>query len=97
VVFLQRFGGSNNLNPHFHALFLDGVYANSSESDAPEFHPLGDLETHDVHELNGKIRNKVMRLLVKKGHLNENGSSQENLLPFESPDLGGCYTAAVDR
>jgi hypothetical protein len=95
VVFLQRFGGSVNLNPHFHALVLDGVYAAPPVRDNPVFHPMGDLEDHEVHDLTWKIRDKVLRLLMKKGYFPEEGSSGEDLLPFASPALGGCYAAAV--
>jgi hypothetical protein len=34
VTFLQRAGGSINLNPHFHSLMLDGVYVSSAPYDA---------------------------------------------------------------
>jgi hypothetical protein len=95
VVFLQRFGGSINLNPHFHALALDGVYAASSSHDAPVFHPLSDLEDHEVHELTLKIRDKVLSLLMKKGLLPEETTPEEDRLPFDSKVLGGCYAASV--
>jgi hypothetical protein len=39
VTFIQRFGGSLNLNVHFHMLALDGVYA-ADESGRPHFQPL---------------------------------------------------------
>ena len=37
VTFVQRFGSSINLNPHFHVLFLDGVYVPAAEGGAPVF------------------------------------------------------------
>jgi hypothetical protein len=95
VVFLQRFGGSVNLNPHFHALVLDGVYAASPIDDTPEFHPLTDLDDDEVHDLTWKIRGKVLRMLMKKGILSEDTFPEEDLLPFNSAVLGGCYTASV--
>ena len=39
VTFLQRAGGSINLNPHFHSLILDGVYVSSLPYEAPPFRP----------------------------------------------------------
>jgi len=95
VVFLQRFGGSINLNPHFHALVLDGVYAASPNDDPPEFHPLTDLDDDEVQKLTWKIRDKVLRLLVKKGLLTVDAMPEEERLPFGSPALGECYTASV--
>jgi hypothetical protein len=95
-VFLQRFGGSINLHPHFHALVLDGVYSASSSQEIPVFHPLGDLEDHEVGELTWKIRDNVLRLLMKKGILSEDSApEEEGLLPFGSTLLGECYTASV--
>jgi len=94
VVFLQRFGGSVNLNPHFHALVLDGVYAAAPGQDAPVFHPLGDLEDHEVHELTWKIRDKVLRLLMKKGHLPEDTAPEAEAIgkadPVNLPALSAC-------
>ena len=40
VTFLQRSGGSINLNPHYHSLVLDGVYLSSLPYAAPRFRPL---------------------------------------------------------
>ena len=37
VTFVQRFGRSINLNPHFHVLFLDGVYVPAADGGAPIF------------------------------------------------------------
>jgi hypothetical protein len=95
VVFLQRFGGSVNLNPHFHALVLDGVFAASHNDDTPEFHPLTDLDDDEVHDLTWKIRDKVLRMLMKKGILSEEAVPEEDRLPFGSAALGGCYSASV--
>jgi len=95
VVFLQRFGGSINLNPHFHALVLDGVYSASSRHETPVFHPLVDFEDREVGELTWKIRDRVLRLLMKEGMLSEDTAPEEDLLPFGSSLLGGCYAASV--
>ena len=92
-MFLQRFGGSINLNPHFHALVFDGVYAASPIDDKPEFHPLTYLDDDEVHKLTWKIRDKVLRLLVKKGLLTEDAVPEEDRLPFGAPALGECYAA----
>jgi len=39
VVVAQRFGSALNLNLHFHALVLDGVYASPDPFTRPVFHP----------------------------------------------------------
>jgi len=37
VTFVQRFDSALNLNPHFHVLMLDGVYASDKKGAAPVF------------------------------------------------------------
>jgi len=44
VTFSQRFGSALNLNPHFHAILLDGVFNARSNV----FHPAPPLEDEDV-------------------------------------------------
>jgi hypothetical protein len=39
VTQIQRWGGAANLNVHYHAVFLDGVYADPENTGAPEFYP----------------------------------------------------------
>jgi len=48
VVVAQRFGSALNLNLHFHALVLDGVYASASPFERPVFHPAEPLTDRDV-------------------------------------------------
>ena len=38
VTFIQRFGGSLNLNIHFHIMYLDGIY--TFEQEKASFHPI---------------------------------------------------------
>ena len=40
VTAIQRFGGSANLNVHFHALLFDGVYTRATPTTRPRFHRL---------------------------------------------------------
>ena len=51
VTFVQRFGSSINLNPHFHVLFLDGVYVPAAEGGAPVFVAAPPLADEDVQKL----------------------------------------------
>jgi len=37
VSFIQRFGSSLNVTPHYHCIVLDGVYMKSEDSDQPVF------------------------------------------------------------
>ncbi|HIM56981.1 MAG TPA: hypothetical protein EYM39_09785, partial [Candidatus Latescibacteria bacterium] len=51
VTFVQRFGSSINLNPHFHVLMLDGVYVPAADGEEPVFAAAPPLADEDVHEI----------------------------------------------
>jgi hypothetical protein len=70
------------------------VYTLSS-SEEPVFHPTPDLEDHEVHALTWKIREKILRLLSKKGFIADESIPEEDTLPFGSSTLGECYSASV--
>ena len=96
VVFVQRFGGSLNLNPHFHALVVDGVYTRAASTGSVEFHRLPEPTTGEVKELTSRLRDRVLRLFAEKGLLSGEGVDDQALLPFDSADLGGCYAASIE-
>ena len=60
VVVIQRFGGSLNLNVHFHALMLDGVFARRADGAMP-FHPARGLSPIDVDEVLATVEALVVR------------------------------------
>jgi len=74
VTFTQRFGSSVNLNPHFHALVLDGVFCPPGYSTGrPSFHPARSLDDSDVEHLLERVRNRLLALLRRRGHLDDEG------------------------
>ena len=73
VTFLQRSGGSINLNPHYHSLILDGVYLSSVPYEAPRFHPLPPPTDQEIARITAAIARRVEKLLVRKGLLGEEG------------------------
>ena len=87
VNFLQRFGGSLNLNPHFHSLLLDGVYAPGPDG-KPRFHPLPSPSEEEIADLVRKVRSRILRRLRKRGLL----SSESQLAFGADPDAepGSC-------
>ena len=95
VVFLQRFGGSVNLNPHLHLLAVDGVYTAGSAGGSAIFQPLPPPTTFEVGELTAKIRARVLRRLAARGLLPDREEFDDDLLPFDSADLAGCYAASI--
>jgi hypothetical protein len=48
VRFPQRFGGSLNLNVHYHVAVPDGVFTRSENAPRAEFHPLPPPDPIDV-------------------------------------------------
>jgi hypothetical protein len=60
VVVIQRFGGALNLNVHFHALVLDGVFAPADDG-TPVFHRTRRLTTLDVREVLATVEPLVAR------------------------------------
>jgi hypothetical protein len=59
VVVAQRFGSALNLNLHFHALVLDGVYASPDPFTRPRFHPAKPLTDRDVEELTSLLHRRA--------------------------------------
>ena len=66
VTVIQRFGGSLNLNIHFHALVLDGVHVEQAAGPL-RFHALPDPSGRELLELTGVIARRVQRLLERVG------------------------------
>jgi hypothetical protein len=67
VTLIQRFGGSINLNVHFHQLFIDGVYELDEEQKPSHFKIVFAPTKAEVAEVLQKIVTKVTKLLVKQG------------------------------
>ncbi len=94
VTFVQRFGGSINLNPHYHALVLDGVYARRNDQDQWRFVAALRLKDSELHKLTETITFRLKRLLEKRGVISEaecNFDRQQEELPL----LSGVQQASV--
>ena len=92
VTSCQRFGGAININPHFHVLELDGVYANEEGKATPVFVPAADLEDEDVKNIVETTAQRVIGLLARRGILD---GDQLDPLAEESPLLAGVTAASV--
>lgn len=91
VTFVQRFGGAINLNVHFHALFLDGVFA--VEKNAPHFIPVFPPTDKEIVKLVTRINLRVSRYLEKKGY--ELNDFSEDPFAHEQPVLAQIAGASV--
>jgi hypothetical protein len=65
---IQWFGGSLNLNIHFHMLFLDGVYADNKHGTVV-FHQLKKTNNDELTQLTYTIAHRVGRYLERRGLL----------------------------
>ncbi|MBT4500159.1 MAG: hypothetical protein HOC74_20690 [Gemmatimonadetes bacterium] len=63
MTFVQCFGSALNLNPHFHVLMLDRVYACGKEGTAPVFVPAPHLRDADVQRIVETAAHRLVRLL----------------------------------
>ena len=84
VTLLQRFGGSANLNLHFHILFVDGVY--TINDGKAEFHRLPTPSAKDVAVVLTAISGKVLSYLEKSGYLTKD--FEQTSLNLQNPDSG---------
>lgn len=69
VTLIQRFGGSVNVNVHFHQLWVEGVFVEDGPDDPPRYRWVPKPTDEDVAGLLSVIRARVVRLLVKRGYI----------------------------
>lgn len=89
VTLIQRFGGSINLNVHFHSLFIDGVYEVSSKNgDQTIFYPIAEPSVEELYQVLEVIIKETLLLLEKEGLLiKENEDSASLSLDTEDDDV----------
>jgi len=80
------------INPHFHVLQLDGVYANEEGKATPIFVPVPDLEDEDVKSIVETTARRVIGLLTRRGILD---GDMLDPLADESPLFAGVTAASV--
>ena len=64
-VVVQRTNSDLRLNPHLHAILLDGVFV--ADNGSPVFHPLLHLDDSDLADLLQVIRVRVLGFLERRG------------------------------
>ena len=102
VTFLQRFGGSINLNLHFHVIFLEGVYEDrTARGLKPRFRSQEPPTDAEVAAVLHTISRRVIRQLRKLGYLEAN---TEDVVPTgydpasdEDPELARTMAASVQQ
>jgi hypothetical protein len=69
VTLIQRFGGSINLNIHFHMIFPDGIYINGVHGSPARFRWVKAPTSEDLTQLTHTIAHRVARYLERQGLL----------------------------
>lgn len=67
VTLIQRFGGSINLNVHFHQLYLDGVYELDADGRPAEFHITKAPTRSEIGQILQEIIARITKHLEKRG------------------------------
>jgi len=70
LTFVQRFGGSLNLNLHFHSVFLDGVFTRDEQGRAL-FHPAPPPDATELHAIARRVHDRSIAWLRRHGHFDE--------------------------
>ena len=96
IVVAQRFGGSVNLNLHYHALVIDGVFSCASTFTRPVFHAAPPLDDADVEQLTRTLARRVTRYLRRRGHLPRESEGEHGGAPeLDEPLFAELCAASV--
>jgi len=87
VTLIQRFGGSINLNPHLHMLFMEGGFYRTHQG--PRYWWVDPPTDEEIKKLVQTLSTRIVRYLKKQGYFNddvdlatpEDGFDQTELLP----------------
>ncbi len=74
ITLIQRFGSALNLNLHFHALFIDGIYQQKN-NDKLRFHRVSAPAANELNTLVATISQRVARHLERQGLLTRDDES----------------------
>ncbi len=94
MVAVQRFGGALNLNVHFHALVLDGVYVLDAFG-SPSFCELPPPSLDDLNHVAARIAKSVMKLLGRKRIWFEDPDEDEDPVAQASSSLASMARASI--
>ncbi len=92
VTLIQRFGGSLNLNIHFHVLYPDGVFDEQGEFYMTELP--SDLDIEEAVDL---INKRVMRALKRMGVIEDYHVSSSDELCTEFPGMAESISSSIQR
>jgi hypothetical protein len=94
VVVTQRFDSASRLSPHFHARFLDGVYAGFRHGETLEFYPDTGLTDADVAWLTRHVVVLIVGFLRRGGYMDDDHRLVEAAFDADDP-MRVCVAGAV--
>jgi hypothetical protein len=96
VTFVQRFGGSLNLNVHFHTVFLDGVFVRDPEGRVA-FQAAREPEAAELAAIVRRVHRRVTAWLVRHRYVDGRSAEECTDEPGESSAIEACGTVAMQR
>ncbi|MBK8974672.1 MAG: transposase [Planctomycetes bacterium] len=90
---VQLYDSALRLNPHFHALIVDGVFVVTADRDRASFHALPAPTDEQLARVTARIVRRVLTLLRGRGLLRDDGGGLQ--LDDERSALDACQAAAV--
>ena len=91
ITLVQRFGGSLNLNVHFHVVFLDGVFTRDKHRRV-HFHSLPPPDRDDLDAIVRRIHKRALAWLKRRGHI-----ADEREGDAEPGAIAACAAIAMQR
>ncbi|MGQ0508281.1 MAG: transposase [Myxococcaceae bacterium] len=96
ITFIQRFGSAPQFNVHFHVLVPDGVFTQVERGAPVEFVELPPPSDEDVAELLSCVAGRVMRLLVRRGRLDEDDVPMDALETLKGASIQARLPLPLD-
>jgi hypothetical protein len=93
VCFPQRFGGSLNLNVHYHVAVADGVFTLEPHAPRAAFHPLPPPDAIDIATIAQSVELRVLAWLRHQGLLSERDDDADDGPPRSA--LDACLSGSL--
>jgi hypothetical protein len=94
VSFVHRFGGSLNLNVHYHVAIPDGVFTRAEGAHRTEFHQLAPPAATDLEEIAFNTSMRAVAWLERKGLVSDQPEDGDTPLP-EPSALDACLQGSL--
>jgi hypothetical protein len=91
---VQRFGGSLNLNCHYHVLVLDGVYVQGLDG-VMAFRSAAPPSQVAIERVARRVHDRAIRWLTRHGHLDARRAEERGNDVAEPSALDGCAQLAL--